>query len=137
MVNMKAVYENPGKHTVIFTDEGVSYYAEKQDVFYPYGCLDSIDMNLLGILHIVYKGNVACFTVERKDRSAMRQTIKEARELMKTAPPGQRKAFLKNFMVPQTLTEEEQLRKFKELYTQGKICKEEYDLKHRYVKRNG
>ena len=136
MVNMKAVYENAAKHTVIFTDEGISYYTDMQDTYYPYGCLDSVSMSLLGVLQIVYKAQVACFTVEKKDRGAMRETVRQARERMKTAPEAPRRGFLKNFMVPNTLPAEEQLRRYKELYVQGKITKEEYDLKHRYLKRD-
>ena len=136
---MKKSFKNHDNVEVIFTDEGITFYSKDQEVYFPYGCLDTVRISLLGVLQVVSRSSVASFAVERGDRAGMKEMIAYATEAMKTAPKDQVQVISlsdcsREIEVSQDLSPEEQLQKYKALFIQGAISKQEYDLKKRQLK---
>ena len=133
---MKKSFVNPDRVEVIFTEEGVTFYGAQQDIFFPYGCLDTVRMSLLGVLQVVSRSSVACFAVNRADRAEMKKMVAYAKEAMKTAPKDTVKVIDLNqeTQVSAALSPEEQLKQYKTLFIQGAISKQEYDVKKRQLK---
>ena len=136
---MKKVFRNSDQLQCIFTDEGVTFYGTKQDVYAPYGSMDSIKLSLLGILQATCHTQIFSFTVDRKDRAEMKEMVKYAAEAIKTAPKAEVQMIdltkkQEKDQVSEDLSPEEQLKKYKTLFIQGAISKEEYDAQKRRLK---
>ena len=135
---MKKSFKNSSRVECVFTDDGISFYGSQQEVYFPYGCLDSINMSFLGVLQAVCHTRICSFAVDRGDRAQVKQLIKFAREAMKTAPKEEPQVInvteqCQEAQVPHTLPPEEQLKRYKALFIQGVITKDEYDLKKRQL----
>ena len=133
---MRKSFKNPDRVEVIFTEEGVTFYGAQQDVHFPYGCLDTVRLSLLGVLQVVSKSSVACFAVNRADRAEMKKMVAYARNAMKTAPKASVEVvdLSQEAQVSGELPPEEQLKQYKALFIQGAISKQEYDLRKRQLK---
>ena len=130
---MKHVFKNQDGMTCIFTDEGVSLYGDKKEAFYPYGCMKSISMSFMGELLIDFGLNEASYVPEKQDRAALRQAIKEAKVLKKSADYEEAKIYTKCRKVSEDLPREEQLSQYKALFSSCTISKGYYDLKKRLL----
>lgn len=126
---MKEVFTNANHVTCVFTDKGVIFFGARQEAFYPYGCIDSLRMSLLGILQVVHRNQIMTFAVDNKDRKRMKEMLKATRETIQNADFAQPVISDKQDRVPEDLPAEEQLKQYKGLFVQGVISKEEYDLK--------
>ena len=131
---MKKVFRNSGKLICIFDDEGISLYSPKQEAFYPYGCMKSLHVNLLGMMAINLGPVSATFLAEKEDRPAMRDAVREAKLRIREAEPQEYKIYSKCSKVDGSLPAEEQLKQYKHLFTTGTISKGYYDLKKRLLK---
>ena len=138
---MKQAFKNSSQVECIFTDEGVTFYGAQQQVYMPYGCLDSIKMSLLGVLQATSGKQICSFAVDRKDRAAVKEMLQYARKAMETAPRAEtllidltKKA--DKDKVSADLPAEEQLKLYKAQFVQGIISKEEYDVKKRQLQKN-
>ena len=134
---MKQVFRNKDQLECIFTQDGVSFCGTKQEVYLPYGAIDSINMSLLGILQVTHRAQVFTFTVNRADKAAIKEMIRFTREAMKTAPKEELKIMdlsKQTELVDSALSPEEQLKQYKTLFIQGQISKDEYDMKKRQLK---
>ena len=133
---MRNAFTNSDHLQVIFTDEGITFYGAQQAVYYPYGSLDLVKMSLLGILQVASGTRICSFAVDHKDRAKVKEMIRYARDAMKTAPKAESQlidtaAKTGAEQVPADLPAEEQLRRYKSLFVQGVISKEEYDVAKR------
>ena len=131
---MKKVFTNHDHMTCIFDDEGVSLYGKHKEGFYPYGCMDSIHMTLLGEMQITFGFAIVSFVPEKEDRPAIRELVKTAKQLKKAAPQEEAHIYVKCSKVSDDLSREEQLKEFKNLFVTGTISKGYYDLKKRLLK---
>ena len=131
---MKKIFKNKDNMTCIFSDEGVSLYGDKKEAFYPYGCIKSLSLTLLGEMQLDFGLNEASFIPRKEDRAALRQAIKDSRELRKNAPYEEAKIYSKCRKVPDDLPAEEQLKQYKALFAACTISKGYYDLKKRLLK---
>lgn len=130
---MKEVFKNSGSLTCIFTDEGVSLYGKQKEAFYPYGSMKGIHVNLFGALVIGLGSYEATFLIEKEDRPAVRQLVKQAREKIRNAEPEEFKIYGRCSKVSSDLPREEQLKQYKALFVTGTISKGYYDLKKRLL----
>ena len=136
---MKHSFQNKHGVECIFTDEGVTFYGAMQEVFYPFGSIDTINLSLLGVLQVAHRSQVCSFAVERGDRAQVKELVRNAKEAMKTAPKAEvqfvdlTQKSEKDVISPK-LPPEEQLKQYKAQFIQGIISKEEYDLKKRRLK---
>ena len=126
---MKEVFTNANHLTCIFTDKGILFSGAKQEAYYPYGCVDSLKMSLLGILQVVHRNQIMTFAVYHQDRSRMKQMMKDTKSLIENGGFAEPCIFEKRDLVAEDLSAEEQLKQYKGLYVQGVISKEEYDVK--------
>ena len=131
---MRRSFSNDNGTQVVFTDDGVSFYGSVQEIYYPFGSIDLIRLSLLGVLQVGSKGKICCYVVDRKDRAALRQAMKDTQKAMKDAPKEEAKIFMKNLVMTPGLSPEEQLKKYKTLFVQGTITKDEYDHRRRQLK---
>lgn len=131
---MKKVFRNSSQTEVIFTDEGITFYGEHQEVHYPYGCIDSIHFSLLGVLQVGSSVRICCFAVDRKDRTEMKSVLKYVKTAMASAPKAEAQVFDRCPDIPCDLPAEEQLKRYKALFIQGSISKEEYDIRKTQLK---
>ena len=119
--------------TCIFLDDGIFFSNSLKDVYYPHGCLDSLNISLLGVMQAVSRAHVCCFTIAKEDRAEIRQLVKQAKEAMKTAPSAEPVVVDKSRknsgeLVDETLPREEQRRLYKSQFVRGVISKPQYDL---------
>ena len=135
-MDMREAFQNKSQVSCTFTEDGVSFGGKEQEVFFPYSCIDTISMSLLGILQVNYRSKVCTFAVDRPDRARVKEMIRYAKEAMKTAPDAEIRTIdlTKGSagQVDPSLPPEEQLHQYKALFIQGVISKEEYEAhKHR------
>ena len=130
---MRKVFRNSGNLTCIFSDEGISIYGDRKEAFYPYGCMDSVFMNLMGYLQINYGFSLVTFLPEKQDRAALRAAVREAKARIRGAEREEPRVYSKCSKVSDDLPPEEQLRQFKHLLATGTISKGYYDLKKRLL----
>ena len=136
---MKYTFQNKHGVECIFTDEGVTFYGAMQEVFYPFGSIDTINLSLLGVLQVAHRSQVCSFAVERGDRARVKELVRNAKAAMKTAPKAEvqfvdlTQKSEKDVISPK-LPPEEQLKQYKAQFIQGILSKEEYDLKKRRLK---
>lgn len=76
---MKTVFANSGGVQCIFTDEGLTFSGNGQEVYYPYGSLDTVKISLMGVLQASCRTRVCSFAVDRKDRAKAKEMIQYAR----------------------------------------------------------
>lgn len=126
---MRKVFKNSANLICIFTDEGVCLYGDKKEAFYPYGCMGKIYMGLFGSLEIRFGFSEVTFRPERDDIGAMREAVREAKILKKTAEPAEAKVYVKCSKISDDLSGEEQLKQLKSLLSTGTISKGYFDLK--------
>ena len=131
---MKTVFHDKHNMECIFTDEGVTFCDSRRDIFYPYGCLDSLELSFLGIMQAVCRSQVCCFNVSHKDRAEVKKLIAFARGEMASHSSG-RPVIIEKYQVhvDENLPAEEQLKQFKAMFVQGILSKEQYDLKKRLL----
>ena len=125
---MTEVFTNANHVTCIFTEQGVVFTGAKQDAFYPYGCIHSLRMSLLGILQVVHRNQILTFAVDHKDRARMKDMIRRSKEALSAGAGGEPCVLEKGNLVSADLPKEEQLKKYKGLFVQGVISKDAYDL---------
>ena len=132
---MKKTFTNRTGMECTFTDEGITFLDKNREIYYPYGGLDSIAMSLLGILQAVCQGQVCTFAVNHQDRKEVKELIKTAKAAKETAPYGDPVVvnFTQRDDIPADLPAEEQLKRYKALFVQGAISKEEYDARKRIL----
>ena len=119
----------------IFAEDGILFSNSKRDVFFPHGCLDSLNMSLLGVMQAVSRAHVCCFTAERQDKAEIKLLMKQAKVAMKTAPAAEPVVVdLENLGMDSSLAPEDRLKQVKGLFVQGVISKEAYDLEKRLLK---
>ena len=133
-IKMEKAFSNASQVQCIFTDNGITFTGTEQEIFFPYGCIDSLKMSLMGILQATSRARVCTFAVDRKDRAEVKEAVKAAHEAMKTAPFGEVQVIDTNDKngqekVSSELSPEEQLKEYKAMFVQGIISKEEYDAK--------
>ena len=131
---MRKSFTNANGTQVVFTDDGISFYGSVQELFYPYGSVDLIRLSLLGVLQVGSKGKICCFVVDRKDRGALKQAMGFARKAMKSAPRAEALIFMKDLVSAPGSSAEERLQRYRTLFVQGSITKEEYDHRKRQLK---
>ena len=134
---MRKVFQNKGQVECIFTEEGVSFSGPQQEVNVPYGAIDTINMSLLGILQVTHRAQVFTFAVNRGDRAAMKEMLRYTKEAMSNAPEGELKIIdlsKQADLVASSLPPEEQLKRWKTLFVQGVISKDEFDMKKRQLR---
>ena len=135
---MKQSFRNSSQVECIFTDEGITFYGAEQEVYFPYGCIDSIKMSFMGVLQATCHTKICCFAVDRGDKSTMKEMIQYARKAMATAPRAEPQVIdltkkSESEIIPSDLPPAEQLKRCKALFIQGIISKEEYDAKKRQL----
>ena len=136
---MKKVFTNSNQVKCVFTDGGITFCGPTQEVYMPYGCIDSIHVSLLGLLQAVHHTMICSFSVDHKDKAELKKMVKYAQEAMKTAPKEEMKVIdvtrgSAAGQVSADLSPEEQLKQYKQLFIQGAISKDEYDAKKRLLK---
>ena len=131
---MKKVFHDKNGMECIFNDDGVLFCDKLRRIYYPYGCLDSINISLLGVMQAVCRSQVCCIAVAHRDKAEAKEMVRFAREAMKTAPNANAVVLdLAKCNVDQSLPNEEQLKQYKALFVQGILSKEEYDLQKRFL----
>ena len=134
---MRNAFTNSDRLQVIFTEESVTFYGvDRQAVYFPYGSLDLIKMSMLGILQAASGKRICSFAVAHKDRAQVKEMVRYARDAMKTAPREECRLIdlsgkADADQVPADLPAAEQLRRYKALFVQGVISREEYDVAKR------
>ena len=129
---MRKEFTNSTGVRCVFTDEGVTFCDKKQEMFFPNGAIETINVSLLGILQVTHRAQVCTFAIDRKDRSEVRAAVKEVRQNAKNAPEA---GVLIMDAQSSDLSPEEQLKQLKEQFVRGAISKEEYDAKKRVLKK--
>ena len=133
---MKKIFTNPTRVQCLIDDDGISFYGGDQEVFFPYGSIDTLHMSILGVLQVTHRAQVCNFAVNRADRAEMKEAFAFAKEANQKAP-AREPEFIKirqEAQVPVDLPVEEQLKQYKTLFVQGAISKAEYDAKKRLLK---
>ena len=131
----KEFYNEKQKVHCIFDDEGVRFINPQQEFFYPYGGIDSIDLSLLGVLQVHYRAHVCTYTAWKGEKAGLKEMLKYAKEAMKTAPEAEPTIIDLTAKADDSgLSPEEQLKKLKMDFVQGRISKDEYDAKRRAIK---
>ena len=126
---MKKVFHDKFQMECTFWDNGISFCNSLRIAYYPYGCMDSLNVSLRGVLQAVSRAQVGCFTASRQDKAEIRDLVKQGKEKMKTATREEPVILdLKNISVDQSLAPEEQLKAYKGLFVQGVISKDQYDM---------
>ena len=126
---MKKVYRDKFQMECSFTEEGIYFCNSRRDVYFPYGCLDSLSLSLLGVMQAVSHAQVCCFTVSREDKAEIRELVKKGREAMKKAPKADPVVVdLDKLPVDVNLPAEEKQKQYKALYVQGVLSREQYRL---------
>ena len=138
---MKKSFKNSSHVECIFTDEGITFYGDQQEVFFPYGCIDSIKLSLFGILQATCGTQICSFAVDHKEKAEMKEMVKYAKDAMATAPKAEPQIIDltkkdEKDIVSSDLSPEEQLKQYKAQFIQGIISKEEYDARKRQLKNN-
>ena len=133
---MKKLFTNPTRVQCLIDDDGISFYGGDQEVFFPYGSIETLHMSILGVLQVSHRAQVCNFAVNRADRAEMKEAFAFAREANKNAPAATPE-FIKirqQVQVPVDLSAAEQLKQYKALFIQGAITKAEYDAKKRLLR---
>ena len=133
---MREVFTNATRIQCIIDDEGISFYSGQQEIFFPYGSMDTLRLNLLGVLHVACGEQICSFAVDKADRSAMKEVLQQARQANADAPAGKAQyiPLRQEVQVPVDVPAKEQLRRSKALFIQGAISKAEYDSKRRLLR---
>ena len=133
---MEKVFKDKYQMTCIFDEEGVIFSNAARDVYFPYGCLDSLNMSFLGVIQAVSRGQVCCFTAGKADKAELKDCIRKAKEAMKTAGAGEPVILdLSRIGVDAGLSAEEQLKEYKAHYVQGMLSRDQFNLKKRLLAR--
>ena len=126
---MKKDFTDKFQMECTFTEEGIYFCNSRRDVYFPYDCMDSLSLSLLGVMQAVSHAQVCCFTVSRQDKAEIRELVKKAKEAMKTAPKADPVVVdLEKLPVDGTLPAEEKLKQYKALYVQGVLSRDQYQL---------
>ena len=133
---MKETFRNSSQQACVFTDDGVIFCGTQKDIFFPFGCIDTIQMSLLGILQITCPPTICTFAVDCQDRSAVRSLIKQVKAAMKDASPAA--LVTVNWAepddrLPAGLSGEEKIKRYKAMFIQGAITKAEYDIRRSHL----
>ena len=133
---MEKIFKDKYLMTCIFDEEGVIFSNAARDVYFPYGCLDSLSMSFLGVIQAVSRGQVCCFTAGKADKAELKEWIRKGKETMKTAPAAEPVLLdLSKIGVDAALPAEEQLKQYKAHYVQGMLSRDQFNLKKRLLTR--
>ena len=133
---MEKVFHDKYQMTCIFTDEGIIFSNVMKDVYFPYGCLDSLNLSLLGIMQAVSRAQVCCFTVAKEDKAEIKELVKRGKAAMKSSPAAEPVVLdLTPLHVDGSLPAEDQLKAYKAHYVQGVISRDQFNLKKRLLQR--
>lgn len=133
---MRQEFQDKFQMTCIFNEEGVIFSNAARDVYFPYGCLDSLNMSFLGVIQAVSRGQVCCFTAGKADKAELKEWIRKAKEAMKTAPAADPILLdLSKIQVDAGLPAEEQLKQYKAHYVQGMLSRDQFNLKKKLLTR--
>ena len=133
---MKKIFTNPTRVQCLIDDDGISFYGGDQEVFFPYGSIDTLHVSILGVLQVTHRSQVCNFAVNRADRAEMKEAFAFAKEANQKAPACTPE-FIKirqEAQVPVDLPAAEQLKQYKAMFVQGAISKPEYDAKKRLLR---
>ena len=126
---MSKVFHDKFQMECSFTEEGITFCNSKRSVYFPYGCLDSLNLSFLGVMQAMSRAQVCCFTVEKQDKAEIKDLVKKAREAMKTAARAEAVIIdHEQIHVDQSLSPEEQLKQYKAQFVQGVLSKDQYDF---------
>ena len=129
---MSKVFKDKFQMECSFGTEGVSFCNSKRDIYFPYGCIDSLNLSFLGVLQAVSRGHVCCFTVGREDKAEIKDLVKKAKEAMKSAPIAEPVVVeLEQLGLGTGLSAEEQMKQYKAMYVQGVLSREQFDFMKR------
>ena len=132
---MEKAYYDRFKMMCMVTEEGILFSNSLRDVYYPYGCIDSLNLSLLGVLQVVSRAHVCCFTASREDKAEIKALVKQAKAAMKQAAPAEPVVLEQDTLGLDPRTSPDlQLQQLKAMFVQGVISKEVYDLKKRLLK---
>ena len=136
---MNQGFRNSSQVECVFTDDGITFGGKEQEIFFPYSRIDTINLSLLGIFQVGYRSTICTFAVDRADRAAVKAAIKEAKELMKTAPDDEIRTIDLHAAAAEDpavagMSKEDQLKHWKSQFIQGVISKQEYDAYKRQLK---
>ena len=131
---MSKVFYDKYQMACSFWQDGVAFCNSKREVFYPYGCLDSLNMSLLGIIQAKSRAQVCCFAVKREDKAELKALVKDAQQRMKDAARAEPVVLeLSELPVDSSLPAEEQLKQYKSLYVQGVLTKEQFSFQKKLL----
>ena len=131
---MRKVFTDKFQMTCIFEDQGIIFSNVKRDVYFPFGCLDSLNMSLLGIIQAVSRSQVCCFTVKKEDKAELKELVKQGKAAMRAASGEEAVIVNKSSEdVDPALPKEEQLKLFKAQYVQGVITREQFNLEKKIL----
>lgn len=88
-------------------------------------------------MQVTHRAQVFTFAVNRGDRAAMKEMLRYTKEAMSNAPEGELKIIdlsKQADLVDSSLPPEEQLKRWKTLFVQGVISKDEFDMKKRQLR---
>ena len=128
-------YNHKQKVSLVFTEESVSFINPQQEYIFPYGAIDTAEMSILGVFQVTHRSTVCTFTVERGEKAKLKEMLKYTKDAMKSAPEAEPKCIdLTKAQENSGLSKEEQLKKCKQDFIQGRISKEEYEAVKRQLK---
>ena len=128
-VEMMKVYRDKFQMECSFTEEGIYFCNSRRNVYFPYGCLDSLSLSFLGVMQAVSRAQVCCFTVSRPDKAEIKELVQKAKEAMKSASRTEPVIVdLDKLPVEGSLPAEEQLKQYKALYVQGMLSRDQFNL---------
>ena len=131
---MAKVFKDKFQMSCMFTEEGIYFSYVKKDVYFPYGCLDSLNMSLLGVIQAVSRAQVCCFTAGKADKAELKELIKQGKNAMKTASGAEPVVLdFSKVDVDPDLPKEERLKQFKARFVQGMITKEQFNLEKKLL----
>ena len=136
---MKQVFTNSSQQKCVFTDNGVIFCGADTDIFFPFGCIDTIQVSLLGIMQITCPPTICTFAVDRKDRSAIRSLVKQVKSAIPSAPAAELVSVAwaaPDDRLDAGLSDSEKVRRYKAKYIQGAITKAEYDIRKAHLTDN-
>ena len=126
---MKKVFQDKYRMECTFSDAGILFRNSRRVTYYPYGCLESINLSFMGVMQAVSRAQVCCFIVSRENKAEIKELLKKTRAAMQSAPAAEPVVVdLEKLPVDQSLPAEEQLQQFKTLYVQGVITKDQQRL---------
>ena len=132
---MKKKFTNASQVHCVFTDDGITFYDPLDEIFYPYGSIEGINMSLMGVFQVSHMGFISTFTTDNlAQRREIREMIRYTKKAMKEAPKCEPVLMdVRKVKLPAGLSVEEQLAEHKSMYVHGVITKDMYQAKKRLL----